>query len=326
MKEKYTKIKNLSISEKLLNFVNKELLPGTKIKKEIFWNGFDKFVHELSPKNKKLLENREKLQKTIDSWHKDRKGKKINIKKYIEFLKKIGYLKKTGADFKIKTKNVDTEIAKICGPQLVVPISNARYALNAANARWVSLYDSLYGTDVIPETRGALRGKTYNPIRGERVIEYVRNFLDKCVPLKNGSWKDLKKTPEVNKNKLNLNLKNPKQFVGYAKKSKLLSSLLFVNNNLHIDILFDQDGSLEVNNPDGNQDSIAIHDVILESAISTICDHEDSVAAVDAEDKVIGYRNWLGMMKGNLKIKFEKKGKILLRKLDLDRNYISSKG
>jgi len=326
MKEKYIKIKNLSISEKLLSFVNKELLPGTKIKKENFWNGFDKFVHELSSKNKKLLESREKLQKTIDSWHKDRKGKKIDIKKYTEFLKKIGYLKKKGVNFKIKTKNVDTEIAKICGPQLVVPISNARYALNAANARWVSLYDSLYGTDVIPETKGALRGKTYNPIRGERVIYYVRNFLDKFVPLKNGSWKDLKKIPEINKNKLNLNLKNANQFVGYTKKSKLLSSLLFVNNNLHIDILFDQDGTLEVNNPDGNQDNIAIHDVILESAISTICDHEDSVSAVDAEDKVAGYKNWLGMMKGDLKIEFEKKGKKLLRKLNLDRNYISPKG
>ena len=326
MKEKYIKIKNLSISEKLLNFVNKELLPGTKIKKENFWNKFNKIAHDLSTKNKKLLENREKLQKTIDSWHRDRKGKKVNIKKYIKFLNKIGYLKKTGADFKIKTKNVDAEIAKICGPQLVVPISNARYALNAANARWVSLYDSLYGTDVIPETRGAVRGKTYNPIRGERVIKYARNFLDKYIPLKNGSWKDLKKIPKVNKNKLNLNLKNPKQFIGYFKKSKFLSSLLFVNNNLHIDILFDQDGALEVNNPDGNQDSIAIHDIFLESAITTICDHEDSVAAVDAEDKVIGYKNWLGMMKGDLKIEFKKKGKRLLRKLDLDRNYISSKG
>ena len=207
-----------------------------------------------------------------------------------------------------------------------MPISNARYALNAANARWVSLYDSLYGTDVIPETKGALRGKTYNPLRGERVIYYVRNFLDKFVPLKDKSWKNLKKIPEVNKNKLNLNLKNPKQFVGYTKKSKLLSSLLFVNNNLHIDILFDQDGTLEVNNPDGNQDIIEIHDVFLESAISTICDHEDSVAAVDAEDKVIGYRNWLGMMKGNLKIEFKKKGKEFLRKLNPDRSYISPKG
>ena len=326
MKEKYIKIKNLSVSEKLLNFVNDELLPGTKIKKELFWNGFDKYVHELAPKNKKLLEIREKLQKKIDDWHKDRKGEKINIKKYEEFLKKIGYLKKTGPNFKIKTKNVDDEISSICGPQLVVPISNPRYALNAANARWVSLYDSLYGTDVIPETKGALRGKTYNPLRGERVIYYVRNFLDKFVPLKDKSWKDLKKIPKVNNNKLDLNLKNPKQFVGYTKKSKLLSSLLFVNNNLHIDILFDQDGTLEVNNPDGNQDIIEIHDVFLESAISTICDHEDSVAAVDAEDKVIGYKNWLGMMKGNLKIEFKKKGKELLRKLNPDRSYISPKG
>ena len=326
MKEKYIKINDLSVSEKLLNFVNKELLPGTKIKKENFWKGFSNIVHQLAPKNKKLLEKREKLQKKIDGWHKDKKGKKINIKKYINFLKKIGYLKKIGTNFKIKTKNVDTEIAKICGPQLVVPISNSRYALNAANARWVSLYDSLYGTDVVPETKGALRGKTYNPLRGERVIYYVRNFLDKFVPLKDKSWKDLKKIPKVDNNKLDLNLKNPKQFVGYRKKSKLLSSLLFINNNLHIDILFDQDGTLEVNNPDGNQDIIEIHDVFLESAISTICDHEDSVAAVDAQDKVIGYRNWLGMMKGNLKIKFKKKGKELLRKLNPNRSYISPKG
>ena len=326
MKEKYIKVKNLSISEELLNFVNNELLPNTKLKKENFWNGFDKAVHELATKNKELLEKRDELQKKIDEWHKKHKGNKFNIKKYANFLKKIGYLKKPGQDFKIKTKNVDTEIAKICGPQLVVPISNARYALNAANARWVSLYDSLYGTDVIPETKGALRGKTYNPLRGERVIYYVRNFLDKFVPLKDKSWKDLKKIPKVNNNKLDLNLKNPKQFVGYKKKSKLLSSLLFVNNNLHIDILFDQDGTLEVNNPDGNQDIIEIHDVFLESAISTICDHEDSVAAVDAQDKVIGYRNWLGLMKGNLKIEFKKKGKELLRKLNSDRSYISPKG
>ena len=221
---------------------------------------------------------------------------------------------------------MDKEISKICGPQLVVPSSNARYALNASNARWVSLYDSLYGTDVIPETRGALRGKTYNPIRGERVIAYVRNLLDKIVPLKKGSWKDLKRIPEINNNKFNLKLKNPKQFVGYNKKSNLLSSLLFINNNLHIDILFDLDGTLEVNNPEGNQDNIKIHDIILESAVSTICDHEDSVAAVDAEDKVIGYRNWLGLMKGDLKVEFKKKGKNILRKLNADRNYISPKG
>jgi len=326
MKEKYIKINNLSISKKLLNFVDKELLPGIKIKKKKFWKGFSNIVHQLAPKNKELLEKREKLQKKIDAWHKDKKRKKINIKNYIKFLKKIGYLKKTSTNFKIKTKNVDAEIAKICGPQLVVPISNSRYALNAANARWVSLYDSLYGTDVIPETKGALRGKTYNPLRGERVIYYVRNFLDKFIPLKDKSWKDLKKIPKINNNKIDLNLKNPKQFVGYKKKSKLLSSLLFVNNNLHIDVVFDQDGTLEVNNPDGNQDIIEIHDVFLESAISTICDHEDSVAAVDAEDKVIGYKNWLGLMKGDLKIEFNKKGKKISRKLNLDRNYISPKG
>ena len=326
MGEEYVKIKNLSISEKLLNFVNDELLPGTKIKKENFWNGFNKYVHELSPKNKELLENREKLQKKIDEWHKDRKGEKFYIKKYTEFLKKIGYLKKDGPDFIIKTKNVDTEISKICGPQLVVPVSNARYSLNAANARWVSLYDSLYGTDVISEEKGAVRGKTYNPVRGKKVIEYVRNFLDKHLPLKKESWKNLTNIPEVKNNKLNLKLKNPKQFVGYNKKSNRLSSLLFVNNNLHIDILFDQDDTLEVNNPDGNQDKIAIHDIILESAISTICDHEDSVAAVDAEDKVLGYKNWLDLMKGNLKEEFEKKGKKILRKLNPDRDYISPEG
>ena len=326
MKEKYKIINNLSVSESLLNFVNNELLTRTKIKKENFWKGFDKYVHELAHKNKELLEIREKLQKKIDDWHKDRRGEKFDVKKYTKFLKKIGYLKKTGPDFKIKTKNLDTEISSICGPQLVVPISNARYALNAANARWVSLYDSLYGTDVISEERGAVRGKTYNPVRGKKVIEYVRNFLDKHIPLKKESWKDLEKIPEVKNNKLNLILKNPKQFVGYNKKSNHISTLLFVNNNLHIDILFDQDGALEVNNPDGNQDKIAIHDIILESAISTICDHEDSVAAVDAEDKVLGYKNWLGLMKGDLKEEFEKKGRKILRKLNPDRNYISPKG
>ena len=326
MEEKYKIINNLSVSESLLNFVNNELLTRTKIKKENFWKGFDKYVHELAHKNKELLEIREKLQKKIDDWHKDRRGEKFDVKKYTKFLKKIGYLKKTGPDFKIKTKNLDTEISSICGPQLVVPISNARYALNAANARWVSLYDSLYGTDVISEERGAVRGKTYNPVRGKKVIEYVRNFLDKHIPLKKESWKDLEKIPEVKNNKLNLILKNPKQFVGYNKKSNHISSLLFVNNNLHIDILFDQDGALEVNNPDGNQDKIAIHDIILESAISTICDHEDSVAAVDAEDKVLGYKNWLGLMKGDLKEEFEKKGRKILRKLNPDRNYISPKG
>ena len=326
MKEKYIKIKHLSVSEKLANFINNELIPGTKVSKKKFWGGFDKYVHELSPKNRKLLQKRERLQKAIDASHIDKKYNQFNLKRYTKFLKKIGYLKKSGPNFKIKTKNLDKEISSICGPQLVCPVSNARFLLNAANARWVSLYDSLYGTDVISETNGAVKGKTYNPIRGKKVIEYARNLLDKYIPLKDISWKDLKKIPEVKNNKLNLKLKKPEQFIGYVKKLKKLTSLLFVNNNLHIDILFDQDGKMELNNPDGNQDKIKIHDIFLESAISTICDHEDSVAAVDAEDKVLGYKNWLGLMKGDLKIEFTKNGKRIFRKLNPDRNYISSKG
>ena len=325
-KEQYIKIKNLSVSKILFDFINNELLKGIHVKKDKFWDGFDKAIGKLVPINKKLLETREKLQKSIDTFHLERKNKKLDLKTYKNFLKKIGYLKKPGPNFKITTKNVDIEISSICGPQLVCPISNARFLLNAANARWISLYDSLYGTDIIPETHGALKGKTYNPIRGKKVIEYARNLLDKYIPLKNNSWKDLKKIPEINNNKLNLKLKNPNQFVGYNKKLNQLSSLLFVNNNLHIDILFDQSGSMEINNPDGNQDKIKIHDIFLESAISTICDHEDSVAAVDAEDKVIGYRNWLGLMKGNLKVEFSKNGKKIFRKLNNDRNYISKKG
>ena len=326
MKEKYIKIKDLSVSEKLANFINVKLLPGTKISKERFWSGFNKYIHELSPKNKNLIEKREKIQKLIDTWHKENKDNRFNLKKYTDFLKKIGYLKKSGTNFKIKTKNVDNEISSICGPQLVCPVSNARFLLNAANARWVSLYDSLYGTDLIPETHGALRGKTYNPIRGKKVILYARDLLDKYVPLEGKSWKEISKIPDVKNNKLNLKLKYPKQFVGYRKKTNKLCSLLFINNNLHIDILFDQSGDMEINNPEGNQDVLKIHDIILESAISTICDHEDSVAAVDAEDKVLGYQNWLGLMKLELKSEFKKNGKNIIRKLNPDRYYVSSKG
>ena len=287
-KEKFIKICDLSVSKVLLDFINKELLPGTGVSRNHFWKGFNKTVHYLAPKNKKLIEIREKIQKSIDSYHLERKGKKFNFNEYKSFLKKIGYLKKSGPNFKIQTKNVDKEISNICGPQLVCPVSNARFLLNAANARWVSLYDSLYGANIIPEIKGALKGKTYNPIRGNKVIEYARLLLDKYIPLKNKSWKDLNKIPNLINGKLNIELKNQKQFVGYRKYKNKISSLLFVNNNLHIDILFDQSGKLEINNPEGNQDPLKIHDIFLESAISTICDHEDSVAAVDAEDKVLG--------------------------------------
>ena len=325
-KEIYTKIFDLSVSNVLLNFVNKELLPDTGISKNQFWKGFSSVVHELNPKNKKLIEIREKLQKSIDSYYLERKGKKINQKKYKNFLKKIGYLKKSGANFKIQTQNVDNEITSVCGPQLVCPVSNARFLLNAANARWVSLYDSLYGTNIIPETKGALKGNTYNPIRGKKVIEYARGILDKFIPLRNGSWKDLDNIPTVINGKLSIDIKNKNQFVGYKKKNGKLSSLLLLNNNLHIDILFDHGGDLEINNPEGNQDPLKIHDIFLESAISTICDHEDSVAAVDAEDKVLGYRNWLKLMKGNLSSTFNKNGKLINRKLNSDREYLSPIG
>jgi len=326
----YSKKGKLSIATDLFEFINNELIPGTKINPEKFWKGFDKAIHELAPKNRKLLLVREEMQKKIDEWHIKHKGKEFDSKAYESFLKEIGYLVKSGPNFSIETKNVDSEISSIPGPQLVVPVMNARYSLNAANARWGSLYNALYGTDVISESDGAERGKKYNHIRGEKVIKYARNILDAYVPLQKGSWKNIAGIPKVENNHLNLKLKNPKQFVGYTKKLNNLSSLLFVNNNLHIDITFDPDGTLEIFNPDGNQDKAKIHDVFLESAITTIMDHEDSVAAVDAKDKIHGYRNWLGLMKGDLIYEGKKntgnKPFNFVRKLNPDREYISPSG
>ena len=324
MAKKYISQGQLSIASELLDFVNNELLPGTNVTKENFWSGLDKSAHELAPKNRKLLEFRENLQKKIDIWHRDKKGEKIDIKEYSNFLIEIGYLKKEGEKFQIETKNVDSEISTIAGPQLVVPVMNARYALNAANARWGSLYNALYGSDVISETDGASHGNKYNPERGKKVIEYARNFLDENIPLFKGSWKDISEVPKVYNGKLSLKLKDEKQFVGYSGTLSGLSSLLLKKNNLHIDIIFDPDNKLEVFNPEGNQDKAKVHDIILESAITAIMDHEDSVAAVDAEDKVLGYKNWLGLMKGNLQTEFEKGGKKIIRKLNPDRIYTKS--
>ena len=322
---KHIKQGNLSVEKILLEFVNNELLPGTNIDQVKFWLGFDKTVHELAPINKKLLSTRDEIQKKIDKWHIDKKDKEFDPKIYENFLREIGYLVKEGENFSIETKNVDSEICNIAGPQLVVPVMNARYSLNAANARWGSLYNALYGTDVISESDGATRGEKYNYIRGERVIEYARNFLDYNVPLANGSWKDIQEIPKVENNQLNLKLKNANQFVGYNKKSNNLSSLLFKNNNLHIDVLFDLNQTRG-----GLKDKAAIYDVILESAITSIMDHEDSVAAVDAEDKVHGYRNWLGLMKGDLKYEGKKntgnKPFTFKRELNPDREYISPDG
>ncbi len=325
MSSKYHSVNNLKISEELLHFVNNDLFDGIDISPEKFWEDFDKAVHELAPKNKKLINFRETLQKKIDKWHIDNKGKDIEIKEYKNFLKEIGYLKDEGPDFKIETSDIDEEISTIAGPQLVVPIMNARYALNAANARWMSLYDSLYGTDVIEASEDST-SERYDPERGELVIKYGREFLDKYFTLKDFSWKKITGIAVQNK-KLKVlkgvdltTLKDENKFIGHRGEADSPSAIILKNNNLHIEIL---------KNPrafSAQQDHAGISDIILESAVSTICDNEDSVAAVDAEDKVICYRNWLGLMKGDLVTRFEKEGKTLERKLNPNRSYISKEG
>ena len=325
MKEKYISINNLKVSEILFNFINDDLLKNTKIAKEYFWKGFDKAVHELAPINKDLLKKRDLIQRQIDEWHIKNKGNQINLEEYKNFLHEIGYLKKVGVDFKIETKNVDDEISKIAGPQLVVPIMNARYALNAANARWMSLYDSLYGTDAIEQSEDSV-SERYDPLRGEMVIKYGREFLDKFFPLENLSWKEITKFTVNNgllnifKNDQKFQLKDNEKFVGHRGDINDPSAIILKNNNLHIEILKDPKAF------SAQQDTARISDIIIESAVSTICDNEDSVAAVDAEDKVLCYRNWLGLMRGDLKNEFEKNGKTLERKLNPDRSYISKDG
>jgi malate synthase len=325
MKKQFTKVNNLSVSNELLNFINNELLKDTAVSSEKFWFGFDKAIHELAPRNKELLQIREDLQKKIDGWHIKNKGNQINLNEYKNFLKEIGYIKEVGPDFKIKTKNVDEEITAIAGPQLVVPIMNERYALNAANARWMSLYDSLYGTDVIEQSEDSV-SERYDPQRGQEVIKYVREFLDKHIPIEGSSWKNissLKIEGEnliIVKNDKDYKLKNKEKFIGHRGEVNKPSAVILKNNNLHLEIII---------NPrafSASHDIAGISDVIVEAAISTICDNEDSVAAVDAEDKVACYRNWLGLMKGNLKTTFVKNGKKLERKLNPDRSYISKNG
>ena len=324
MKTKYENVNNLKVSNDLLTFVNKELLNDTNISPEKFWSGFDKTVHELAPKNQELLKVREDLQKKIDAWHIKNKGNKINYNEYKNFLKEIGYLKNEGPDFKIETNNVDDEITKIAGPQLVVPIMNARYALNATNARWVSLYDSLYGTDIIESEEGG--SERYDPNRGQEVIKYVREFFDKFIPIDGTSWKNIAGLKIFEKNLIILKddyeykLKDKEKFIGHRGDANKPEAVILKNNKLHFEIII---------NPrafSAAHDIAGISDVIAESAISTICDNEDSVAAVDAEDKVSCYKNWLGLMKGDLKVRFEKKGKTLERKLNPDRSYISKEG
>ena len=324
MNKKYQNVNNLKVSDELLSFVNDELLKETSISPEKFWQGFDNMVHELSPLNKKLIEKREILQKKIDDWHIKNRGAEIKIEEYKKFLKEIDYLKDEGSDFKIETSNVDDEIAQIAGPQLVVPIMNARYTLNAANARWVSLYDSLYGTNIIESEEGG--SERYDPNRGQEVIKYVREFFDKCIPIEGTSWKNIAALKIINKELVILKddyeykLKDKSKFVGHRGDANKPGAVIIKNNNLHFEIIINPKAFSAAH------DIAGISDVIAESAVSTICDNEDSVAAVDAEDKVACYRNWLGLMKGNLKIQFEKNGKNLERKLNPDRSYISKEG
>ena len=315
-------ISNLSVDENLVKFINDEVLPGTNINSKKFWESFSEVVNKLAPKNKSLIQKRAEIQKKIDEWHISKKESIFDKKEYINFLKSIGYIVEEKSDFKISTSNVDQEISSIPGPQLVVPVDNARYALNAANARWGSFYDALYGTDVIP----GKTNKGYDDERAKKVINYSREFLDNIFPITDASWKDITKIKLEEKNlALFINekkfyLKNKKQFVGFNGEAENLNSILLKNNNLHIDILIDPKSAV------GKNDKAGISDIIIESAISTIVDNEDSVAAVDSKDKVKCYRNWLGLMKGDLKAEVQKNNKKFTRKLNPDRVYKSTDG
>ena len=322
-----TNSSSLVISKDLKDFIENEVLIGLDISKDHFWSSFETIVNEFSPRNKELLQKRENIQAKIDTWHIDRKGQDFNFTEYKSFLTEIGYIAPRSEDFKISTDNVDPEIKTIAGPQLVVPVMNARFALNAANARWGSLYDALYGTDVISESDGAEKVGGYNPVRGDKVIDFAKNFLDETIPLAEGSYKDVLGFEFVDGNiqavlpdSLKVQLKNPAQYIGYRDDSNDAYSLLFKNNNLHFEIQIDS------NHPIGQTDKAGIKDILMESAITTIQDCEDSVAAVDGEDKTVVYRNWLGLMKGDLKESFTKNDSVMTRKLNPDRNYISKDG
>tara|TARA_B100002019_G_scaffold40560_1_gene33949 strand:+ start:103 stop:2265 length:2163 start_codon:yes stop_codon:yes gene_type:complete len=321
----YTESHNLSIARELKDFVAQEILPGLDIAEDHFWDSLSNIFYEYKDENKAFLETRESIQTQIDEWHK--KNKDFSADDYKLFLKSIGYLKDEGPDFSISTSDVDDEVAVIAGPQLVVPVMNARFALNAANARWGSLYDALYGTDMISEADGAERSGPYNPVRGDKVIAFAKQFLDQYFSLDKGSFTDVVGFDidsqglsfKLNSNELT-KLDQTDQFIGYQGSSSSPTSILLKNNNLHVEIQIDKDHSVGANDPAG------IKDVYLESAITTIQDCEDSVAAVDAQDKIQVYRNWLGLMKGDLKESFQKGGKEITRTLNPDRSYFDVQG
>ncbi|MCV6611815.1 MAG: malate synthase G [Amphritea sp.] len=317
----------LQVAEVLYNFINQQVIPGTGVTEEQFWSGLDAIVHDLAPRNRELLEKRETIQQQIDAWHRERKGQAFDFAAYKAFLQEIGYLLPEGEDFSATTSNVDPEMATMAGPQLVVPIMNARFALNAANARWGSLYDALYGTDAISEEDGAERAGGYNPVRGAKVIAFARNFLNEAAPLANGSHTD-STSYSIRDGKLaaalsdgtETTLQNSDQLVGYKGDAAAPTSILLVHNGMHAEIVIDRSSQI------GSTDAAGVSDLIIESALTAIMDCEDSVAAVDGDDKVLAYSNWLGLMKGDLSEEVTKGGSTFTRTMNPDREYTALDG
>jgi malate synthase len=318
---------NIQVAAELYNFINEQALPGTGVDQDHFWASLDTLVNELGPRNAELLAKRDELQAKLDAWHKDHRDSEFDPTTYKAFLEEIGYLVPEGGAFGVETANVDPEISTIAGAQLVVPITNARYALNAANARWGSLYDALYGTDVIPHDDADGTSRAYNPQRGKKVIAYVRKVLDDALPLATGSWSDITGLTVADgvlditlTSGASTQLANRAGFAGYTGDPATPSSVILCNNGLHFQIMIDADGVI------GQDDPASINDVRAESALSTIMDCEDSIAAVDAEDKVVAYSNWYGLMNGSLEDTFEKGGKTIIRKLNNDTDYVTANG
>ncbi|WP_160153640.1 malate synthase G [Microbulbifer sp. ALW1] len=321
------RIGGLQIAAELHALIAEEAIPGTGVSADVFWAEFEKIVNDLAPVNRALLEKRDAIQARMDQWYSDNPQGYRDLDKYKDFLKEIHYLVEEPADFSAKTENVDPEIATMAGPQLVVPVMNARYALNAANARWGSLYDALYGTDVIGEEDGAEKGGEYNPVRGSKVIDYGREFLDQAAPLNGTSHTEVREyringslLEAVLRNGKVAALKDSRQFAGYRGDQEAPEAILLNHNGLHFEIQIDS------TSPIGKADKAGVKDILLESALTTIMDCEDSVAAVDAEDKVVVYRNWLGLMKGDLKETLSKGGKEVVRTLNPDREYAGAEG
>ncbi|WP_312256726.1 malate synthase G, partial [Stutzerimonas nitrititolerans] len=317
----------LQVAKVLYDFVNNEAIPGTGVDAAAFWAGADSVIHDLAPKNRALLAKRDELQAQIDAWHQARAGQAHDAVAYKAFLQEIGYLLPEAEDFQATTQNVDEEITHMAGPQLVVPIMNARFALNAANARWGSLYDALYGTDAISEADGASKGPGYNEVRGNKVIAYARAFLDEAAPLENGSHVDSTgyrveggKLVVSLKDGSTSGLKDPQQLLGFQGDASAPIAVLLKHNGIHFEIQIDP------SSPIGQTDAAGVKDILMEAALTTIMDCEDSIAAVDADDKTIVYRNWLGLMKGDLVEELEKGGKRITRAMNPDRVYTKADG